>query len=97
MRIQDQQRDQSRGREESKPRCVFRRYHLGWVLLSMAATVAAVFVARGGWGPMLILPLIVGALVFRSMLVADYKRRSMEGEDAGRSGNDQGLSKNGNE
>lgn len=55
---------------------VFRCYHLGWVLLSMVVAVVLVQLAGGGWGATIMLPLIVGALVFRSMLVADYKKRN---------------------
>lgn len=57
---------------------VFQRYHLGWVLLSMVVAAILVQLAGGGWGATIMLPLIVGALIFRSMLVADYHKRNNE-------------------
>lgn len=72
MSEMEQDRESRSQRRES----VFRRYHLGWVLLSMVVAVILVQLAGGGWGATIMLPLIVGALVFRSMLVADYKKRN---------------------
>lgn len=72
MSEMEQDRESRSQRRES----VFRRYHLGWVLLSMVVAVVLVQLAGGGWGATIMLPLIVGALVFRSMLVADYKKRN---------------------
>ena len=72
MSEMEQDRDSRSQRRES----VFRRYHLGWVLLSMVVAVVLVQLAGGGWGATIMLPLIVGALLFRSMLVADYKKRN---------------------
>lgn len=72
MSEMEQDRESRSQRRES----VFRRYHLGWVLLSMVVAVVLVQLAGGGWGAAIMLPLIVGALVFRSMLVADYKKRN---------------------
>lgn len=56
----------------------FHRYRLGWVLLSMVVAAILVYLAGGDWGAMIILPLIVGAFLFRSALVEDYKRRQAE-------------------
>ena len=42
----------------------------------MVVAVILVQLAGGGWGATIMLPLIVGALLFRSMLVADYKKRN---------------------
>ena len=67
-------KDKENGERETSS--VFQRYHLGWVLLSMVVAVVLVQLAGGGWGATIMLPLIVGALVFRSMLVADYKKRN---------------------
>ncbi len=72
MSEMEQDRESRSQRRES----VFRRYHLGWVLLSMVVAVVLVQLAGGGWGATIMLPLIVGALLFRSMLVADYKKRN---------------------
>lgn len=68
--------EQDRESRSQRRERVFRRYHLGWVLLSMVVAVVLVQLAGGGWGATIMLPLIVGALVFRSMLVADYKKRN---------------------
>lgn len=64
-----------RGGEQSS---AFQRYRLGWVLLSMIATAVAVVLAGGNVAATIMLPLIVGAFVFRSALVEDYKRRQAE-------------------
>lgn len=72
MSEMEQDRESRSQRRES----VFRRYHLGWVLLSMVVAVVLVQLAGGGWGATIMLPLIVGALVFRSILIADYKKRN---------------------
>ncbi len=56
----------------------FRRYRLGWVLLGMVATAVAVVLANGSLAAVVMLPLIVGAFIFRSALVEDYKRRQAE-------------------
>lgn len=60
-----------------------QRYHLGWVLLSMVVTAVLVVLYFGGvdtstegWTAVIMLPLIVGAMVFRSMLIADYKKQN---------------------
>ena len=55
----------------------FRRYRLGWVLLGMIATEAAVVLANGSVAAA-IMPLIVGAFIFRSALVENYNRRQAE-------------------
>ena len=74
-------KDNEKGERETSS--VFQRYHLGWVLLSMLVTAVLVVLYFGGvdtstegWTAVIMLPLIVGALVFRSMLVADYKKRN---------------------
>lgn len=56
----------------------FRRYRVGWALLCAAVAMILVYLAGGGWGAMVMLPLIVGALVIRSGLVEDYRRRQAE-------------------
>ena len=68
--------EQNRESRSQRRESVFRRYHLGWVLLSMVVAVVLVQLAGGGWGATIMLPLIVGALVFRSILIADYKKRN---------------------
>ena len=68
---------------------VFHRYHLGWVIAAMLLTIGfllyingglAVFSTFEGCAAMILLPLIVGALVFRSMLVADYNKRKQSAQ-----------------
>lgn len=56
----------------------FRRYRLGWVLLGMIATEVAVVLANGSVAAAIMLPLIVGAFIFRSALVENYNRRQAE-------------------
>ena len=56
----------------------FRRYRLGWVLLGMIVTEAAVVLANGSVAAAIMLPLIVGAFSFRSALVENYDRRQDE-------------------
>lgn len=51
----------------------FRRYRLGWVLLGMIATAVAVVLANGSLAAVILLPLIVGAFIFRSALVENYR------------------------
>lgn len=59
-------------------RSAFQRYRLGWVLLGMIATAVAVVLAGGSLAAVVMLPLIVGAFIFRSALVEDYKRRQAQ-------------------
>lgn len=56
----------------------FRRYRLGWVLLGMIATAVVVILANGSIAATIMLPLIVGAFIFRSALVENYNRRQAE-------------------
>lgn len=56
----------------------FRRYRLGWVLLGMIATAVVVVLANGSVAAAIMLPLIVGAFMFRSALVEDYRKRQAE-------------------
>ena len=56
----------------------FRRYRLGWVLLGMIATAVVVILANGSIAATVMLPLIVGAFIFRSALVENYNRRQAE-------------------
>ena len=56
----------------------FRRYRLGWVLLGMIVTEAAVVLANGSVAAAIMLPLIVGAFIFRSALGENYNRRQAE-------------------
>ena len=56
----------------------FRRYRLGWVLLGMIATAVVVILANGSIAATILLPLIVGAFIFRSALVDNYNKRQAE-------------------
>ena len=56
----------------------FRRYRLGWVLLGMIVTEAAVVLANGSVAAAIMLPLIVGGFIFRPALVENYNRRQAE-------------------
>lgn len=51
----------------------FRRYRIGWILLGMIATAVAVVLANGSVAALIMLPLIVGAFIFRSALVENYR------------------------
>lgn len=73
-KLQTQQPTRSR----REPMSAFRRYRLGWVLLGVIATAVAVALAGGSLAAVVMLPLIVGAFIFRSALVEDYKRRQAE-------------------
>ncbi len=85
--MQEPKRDHQTGEEQhTDPRktSAFHRYHIGWVIGAMLVTVGFVLLTNGGlavfstpegWTAIILLPLIAGVLVFRSMLVADYNKR----------------------
>lgn len=69
------QRPAPRGREQMS---AIRRYRIGWVILGMMVSAAAVVWAGGGVAAVILLPLIVGAFIFRSALVEDYRNRQAQ-------------------
>lgn len=73
---QEKERQSPRSRREHVS--TFRRYRLGWVLLGMIATAVVVILANGSIAATVMLPLIVGAFIFRSALVENYNRRQAE-------------------
>ena len=76
--MMEQEKELQSPRSRREHVSTFRRYRLGWVLLGMIATEAAVVLANGSVAAAIMLPLIVGAFIFRSALVENYNRRQAE-------------------
>lgn len=76
--MMEQEKERQRPRNRREHVSTFRRYRLGWVLLGMTVTEVAVVLANGSIAAAVMLPLIVGAFIFRSALVEDYRKRQAE-------------------
>lgn len=76
MMEQEKERQSPRNRREHVS--TFRRYRMGWALLGMVVTEVAVVLANGSIAAAVMLPLIVGAFIFRSALVENYRKRQAE-------------------
>ena len=76
--MMEQEKELQSPRSRREHVSTFRRYRLGWVLLGMIATAVVVILANGSIAATILLPLIVGAFIFRSALVDNYNRRQAE-------------------
>ncbi len=76
--MMEQEKELQSPRSRREHVSTFRRYRLGWVLLGMIATAVVVILANGSIAATVMLPLIVGAFIFRSALVENYNRRQAE-------------------
>lgn len=76
--MMEQEKELQSPRSRRKQVSTFRRYRLGWVLLGMIATAVVVILANGSVAATVMLPLIVGAFIFRSALVDNYNKRQAE-------------------
>lgn len=76
--MMEQEKELQSPRSRREHVSTFRRYRLGWVLLGMIATAVVVILANGSIAATVMLPLIVGAFIFRSALVDNYNKRQAE-------------------
>ena len=76
--MMEQEKELQSPRSRREHVSTFRRYRLGWVLLGMIATAVVVILANGSVAATVMLPLIVGAFIFRSALVENYNKRQAE-------------------
>lgn len=76
--MMEQEKELQSPRSHREHVSTFRRYRLGWVLLGMIATAVVVILANGSIAATILLPLIVGAFIFRSALVDNYNKRQAE-------------------
>ena len=76
--MMEQEKELQSPRSRREHVSTFRRYRLGWVLLGMIATAGVVILANGSIAATILLPLIVGAFIFRSALVDNYNKRQAE-------------------
>lgn len=76
--MMEQEKELQSPRSRREHVSTFRRYRLGWVLLGMIATAVVVILAKGSIAATILLPLIVGAFIFRSALVDNYNKRQAE-------------------
>ena len=76
--MMEQEKELQSPRSRREHVSTFRRYRLGWVLLGMIATAVVVILANGSIAATVMLPLIVGAFIFRSALVDNYNKRQVE-------------------
>ena len=76
--MMEQEKELQSPRSRREHVSTFRRYRLGWVLLGMIATAVVVILANGSIAATVMLPLIVGAFIFRSALVENYNKRQAE-------------------
>ena len=76
--MMEQEKELQSPRSRREHVSTFRRYRLGWVLLGMIATAVVVILANGSVAATVMLPLIVGAFIFRSALVDNYNKRQAE-------------------
>lgn len=76
--MMEQEKELQSPRSRREHVSTFRRYRLGWVLLGMIATAVVVILANGSIAATILLPLIVGAFIFRSALVDNYNKRQAE-------------------
>ena len=76
--MMEQEKELQSPRSRREHVSTLRRYRLGWVLLGMIATAVVVILANGSIAATILLPLIVGAFIFRSALVDNYNKRQAE-------------------